>query len=52
MHFLDRHRLAGRGLGWIDVHLLAAATLSHFRLWTTDQRLRDAAVRLRLAFAA
>ncbi len=50
MHFLERRRLAGRGLGWTDVHLLAAAALGDCRLWSSDQRLRDAARRLRLAF--
>jgi len=50
MHFLDRHRLFGRGLGWTDVHLLAAAALSHLQLWTADQRLHEAGRRLRLAF--
>ena len=52
LHFLDRHRLAGRGLGWVDVHLLAATALSHARLWTADRRLHDTARRLRLAFSA
>ena len=26
--FVDRHSLAGRGTGWIDVHLLAATALT------------------------
>lgn len=41
---VDRHRLFGTGLGWIDVHLLASAKLSQQPLWTTDRRLRAAAV--------
>ena len=36
---LDQHRLMGRGLGWIDVHLLAAAMLAACSLWTLDRRL-------------
>lgn len=45
--FLEARRLMGRGLGWIDVHLLAAVTLSPgMRLWTMDARLADAAVDL------
>jgi hypothetical protein len=39
MHFLDAHHLDGAGLGWIDVHLLAAAALSEVPLWTLDRRL-------------
>jgi predicted nucleic acid-binding protein len=52
LHFVDHHGLFGRGLGWIDVHLLAASALSHFQLWTADRRLHDAGRRLRLVFRA
>ena len=24
LHFVERHRLMGRGLGWIDLHLVAS----------------------------
>jgi len=37
--FLDAHRLMGRGLGWIDVHLLASAKLARLPVWTLDKRL-------------
>lgn len=38
--FLDRHGLAGRGIGWVDVHLLASAALAGGTLlWTRDKRL-------------
>ena len=48
--FVDRHALHGRGIGWIDVHLLASARLADgARLWTRDKRLRAAAVDLGLA---
>ncbi len=40
---VESHRLMGRGLGWIDVHLLASARLGHSRLWTLDRRLAAAA---------
>lgn len=50
-HFIDRHRLMGRGIGYIDVHLLAATALSgEARLWTRDKRLVTIAVDLRLAW--
>lgn len=32
-------RLAGRGIGWIDAHLLASALAGRHRLWTADDRL-------------
>jgi len=44
MTFVEAHRLDGRGLGWVDVHLLASALLGGARLWTLDRRLADAAV--------
>lgn len=46
---VNRERLHGSGLGWIDVHLLASARLSHMSLWSADRRLRQAAIRLGLA---
>ena len=36
---IERERLMGRGIGYIDVNLLASARLSHCRLWTQDHRL-------------
>ena len=41
-------KLWGRGLGWIDVHLLASAMLTHCRLWTLDKRLGEVAADLGL----
>jgi predicted nucleic acid-binding protein len=46
---VERHRLFGTGLGWIDVHLLASAKVSNQPLWTADRRLRAAALKLGLA---
>ena len=42
LDFTHRRRLHGRGLGWIDLHLLASTILSNAFLWTTDRRLADA----------
>jgi predicted nucleic acid-binding protein len=43
LHFLNERRLYGRGLGWIDLNLLASASLSRVRLWTIDRPLRRVA---------
>ena len=43
LRFVDAHGLQGKGLGWIDVHLLAAARLSGCVLWTRDKALASAA---------
>ena len=37
---IERNRLMGNGLGYIDVHLLASCLISGFTLWTRDLRLR------------
>ncbi len=50
---IDRRALMGRGIGYIDVHLLASAALSDFgRLWTRDRSLAAAATEMELAFEA
>jgi predicted nucleic acid-binding protein len=47
---VERHRLFGIGLGYIDAHLLAATMLTpEASLWTRDRRLHDAATRLGVA---
>ena len=48
--FLERRALMGRGIGLIDVHLLASAALtSPARLWTRDRPLAAVANQLNLA---
>jgi predicted nucleic acid-binding protein len=50
LHFIERHALFGRGIGYIDAHLLAAVQLTAgAELWTNDKRLHGIAVRLGLA---
>ncbi|MHB8528999.1 MAG: type II toxin-antitoxin system VapC family toxin [Caulobacteraceae bacterium] len=52
LNFIDRHVLFGRGVGYVDAHLLAAARLSGADLWTSDRRLHSVADALGLAMAA
>jgi predicted nucleic acid-binding protein len=49
--YMDEHDLAGRGMGFVDIHLLIAASASGARLWTRDQRLMDNAARVALRLA-
>jgi len=49
--FVETNALAGRGIGFVDVHLLASARLSGLPLWTADKRLAGAAGDLGLAFS-
>lgn len=36
---IEQDQLMGRGIGYVDAHLLASAKLSHCQLWTRDRRL-------------
>lgn len=48
-HLVDARRLWGRGLGWVDMHLLAASLLAGCTLWTRDKTLATAANDLAIA---
>ena len=43
LYFVERHRLMGRGLGLVDMHLLASSHLEAAAIWTNDNNLRLAA---------
>jgi len=50
LHFIEQHRIMGRGVGYIDVQILASARLSHdTQLWTRDKRLAAVASELSVA---
>jgi predicted nucleic acid-binding protein len=50
MVFIERHKLANTGLGYVDASLLASAALtSGAALWARDKTLRAAAVRCGVA---
>ncbi len=50
LFFIERHRLMGRGIGYVDAHLLTATALhGTARLWTRDKRLSAIADTLGLA---
>ncbi len=50
LHFIAANALHGLGIGYVDVHLLAATRLSRGAvLWSRDKRLHAAAVRFGLA---
>ena len=39
---MEARKLWGRGIGWIDAHLIASALLTNCQFWTLDGRLRQA----------
>ncbi len=48
--FVRRRRLARRGIGWVDAHLLASALASGGALWSVDAPLSAAAADLGVGF--
>ena len=50
LFFIEQNDLMGRGIGYVDAHLLASVSLSSpSRLWTVDRKLNDVAISLGLA---
>ena len=53
LRYIERHKLHGKGIGYVDAHLLAATALSGgARLWTRDRRLHAVARGLGCAHGA
>jgi len=50
--FVREQRLHGRGVGWIDVHLLASAIVGQMKVWTADPRFAEVAKELGVAYHA
>ncbi|MDH3602911.1 MAG: VapC toxin family PIN domain ribonuclease, partial [Candidatus Tectomicrobia bacterium] len=51
IQFLEIHELMGKGVGFIDVHLLSAVALENgAQLWTHDKRLAEIATGLGLGY--
>jgi predicted nucleic acid-binding protein len=48
--FVRKRKLHGLGVGWIDIHLLAAALVEGMRLWTADPRLSAMASELGVTY--
>jgi predicted nucleic acid-binding protein len=49
MNFIRARELHGRGVGYVDIHLLASATIEACQLWTRDKRLHALATSLGIA---
>jgi predicted nucleic acid-binding protein len=48
--FVRDRKLNGRGIGWIDAHLLASALVGRLKLWTADSPLTTVATELGIAY--
>jgi predicted nucleic acid-binding protein len=43
LSFIEKNLLMGKGMGYIDVHLLTSAVLTGVPIWTLDKRLAQVA---------
>ena len=50
LQFIEHNRLAGKGLGYVDVNLLASAVLTGIPFWTLDRKLQQASAKLRINY--
>ena len=48
--FVRDRDLCGRGVGWVDVHLLASVIVGRLQLWTVDPRFSAVAKELGVAY--
>ncbi len=49
--YIESHSLHGKGIGYVDVHLLASAAIDGIKLWTRDKRLLAVAREIGCALA-
>ncbi|NIP37653.1 MAG: PIN domain-containing protein [Candidatus Dadabacteria bacterium] len=50
LYFIEENKLMGKGLGWVDVSLLASTIINDCILWTMDKRLSSAAKKLKVNY--
>ena len=48
-NLIEERSLFGKGIGYVDCHLLAASLLNSMRLWTRDKRLHRIALEMEIA---
>ncbi len=51
LQFIANNHLMGKGLGLIDIHLLASAVLTNIPLWTDDKKLKQISAKLNIEYA-
>ena len=49
LQFISKHKLQGKGIGWIDCHLLASTFLANCKIWTLDRPLLKMAKALNIS---
>jgi hypothetical protein len=49
LEFIESNQLMGKGLGYVDIHLLASAILTGISIWTHDKKLEQVANALHIS---
>jgi len=50
LFFIENNRLMGKGIGYIDAHLIASAVLTDIPIWTLDKKLAQIADSLQIKY--
>ncbi len=50
LYFIEKHQFMGKGLGVVDVHLLASSFMGGLPIWTEDKPMKVAAHQLGLLY--
>ena len=50
LYFINKNQLYGRGIGFVDIHLLASSQLEQVPLWTVDKKLKTVAAKIGLIY--
>ncbi len=50
LDFIERNQLMGKGLGYVDIHLIASALLTGIPIWTHEKKLAQVADALHIRY--
>ena len=50
LFFVEKHHAFGKGIGYVDAHLLTSAVIDNCKIWTTDKRMALIATQLNLCY--
>ena len=50
LSFIENNRLMGKGIGYVDAHLIASAVLTGIPIWTLDKKLAQVADGLQIKY--
>ena len=48
LHFIEKNKIYGKGVGYFDTHILCSSLISNSPLWTLDKRLDKLAKELKI----